>query len=137
MRVHEIGAVLLTSIPDAVKLCGAPELALLPRILVSCDGVIMDGSRVTALVECKHRTPYAPPARDRKELTFLGRRRKPHAAVTVEHYAQTQLKMLVMGAQRCDLIPTRLRPAPSSASSATTSGAAWRCSTLRTWSSGT
>ena len=104
MRVHEIGAVLLTSIPDAVALCGAPELAQLPRILVSCNGVIMDGSRVTALVECKHRTPYAPPARDRKELTFLGRRRKPHAAVTVEHYAQTQLQMLVMGVQRCDLI---------------------------------
>ena len=102
--VEEIGAVLLTRIPAAVTSAGAPELAALPRILASCDGVVRAADGAAWLVEAKHRTPFAPPAKQRKELTFLGRRCKPQPAVTVNQYVQTQLQMLVMDMQRCDLI---------------------------------
>ena len=102
--VEEIGAVLLTRIPAAVASAGAPELAALPRIPASCDGVVRTADGAAWLVEAKHRTPFAPPAKQRKELTFLGKSRKPQSAVTVNQYVQTQLQMLVMDMQRCDLI---------------------------------
>ena len=102
--LEEIGAVLLTEIPAAITDAGAPERASLPRILASCDGVVRAADGTAWLVEAKHRTPFAPPAKERKELAFLGRRCKPHTAVTVDHYVQAQLQMLVMDMQRCDLI---------------------------------
>ena len=100
----EIGAVLLTEIPAAITAAGAPELGKLPRILASCDGVVRAADGSAWLVEAKHRTPFAPPAKARSEMAFLGRRCKPHAAVTVDHYVQAQLQMMVMDMQRCDLI---------------------------------
>lgn len=104
MKLCETGAIVLTAIPDAVAQHAAIDIKKLPRIMASCDGIIRDTSNGQALllVEGKHRFPFVQ-ARDGL-FTFMGKRRKPIAELSVEYYAQCQLQMLVTGLERCDLI---------------------------------
>lgn len=94
----------LDTIPDSVAQHAAIEMAKLPRIMASCDGIIKDSEsgQAVLLVEAKHRFPYVQ-TKDGL-FTFMGKKRRPIDAVSVEYYAQCQLQMLVTGLQRCDLL---------------------------------
>ena len=87
LKMYEIGAVVLSSIPPAVA---GGQLLQLPRIMASCDAVIRDGNTGSAvrIVEAKHRCPFAPPSNKRPGFTFLGRRKGPQLQTTGSGEAQ-------------------------------------------------
>lgn len=106
LKMYEIGATVLSSIPAEVQQCNAPPLDSLPRIMASCDAVIKNSTtgKAIRLVEAKHRFPFAPPAGKQGMFTFLGRTRGPQKQISYEQFAQCQLQMMVMDIDRCDLI---------------------------------
>lgn len=95
---------MLSAIPNGVAQHAEIDVEKLPRIMASCDGIIRDSitRQAELLVEGKHRFPFVQ-GRDGL-FTFMGRKRKPMAEVSVEYYAQCQLQLLVTGLQRCDLL---------------------------------
>jgi hypothetical protein len=108
--MHEIGAVVLDKIPASIAAAAKVELKNLPRLMVSCDAVVRDSAaacssgtpqRPAFLVEAKHRFPFRPAV---EGFVFMGAAALPHTAITVEHFVQCQLQMLVLDTNRCDLI---------------------------------
>ena len=102
-KLHEIGAVALTAIPEAVAKHAPIDMRELHRILASCDAIINDAGidQAQMIVEAKHRFPFAE---SRGIFTFMGKRRMPLKEVSVEYFTQCQLQMLVLDVGRCDLI---------------------------------
>lgn len=103
LKMHETGAVALTSIPVGVAQHASIDMAKLPRILASPDAIIKDTAtgKVQLIVEAKHRFPFVE---GKGQFTFLGKWRQPMKEVSVEYFSQCQLQMLVTGVERCDLI---------------------------------
>ena len=106
LRMHEVGAALLQSIPPDVQQFQPPLVEKLPRIMASCDALVKDSGtgQLVRLVEAKHRFPFAPPARPDGKFTYLGRSRAPQKQISCEQFAQCQMQMLVMDCKECDLI---------------------------------
>lgn len=133
-RVYEVGAKVLDSIPEVVKVHTLIDLGSLPRIMASCDALVKtDGSggtphspsdfgschclhctagqhllchagSILRIIEAKHRFPFVMPQSGFGQFTYMGRSRGPQAQVSCEQFAQCQLQMLVLDVDICDLI---------------------------------
>ena len=82
----------------------------MPRLMVSCDAVVRDSAaacgsgtpqRPAFRVEAKHRFPSRPAA---KGFVFMGAAALPHSAITLEHFVQCQMQMMVLDTKCCNLI---------------------------------